>query len=110
GEVAASGQNVFGVLEDIGMADIRVRDSLLRTSGAGDILRDSLDRGSQAWEENTALAVEAATRYETTESQIQFAKNALADLAIEIGETLLPMVNTMVDVVGGAATTFAEMP
>lgn len=92
GAISDAGGNTFGVLEDLELGEIRVRDALLRTSGAGQLLVDSLDLSAAAWEDNNALTEEAAQRYETTESQIQFAKNALVDLGIELGENLLPLV------------------
>lgn len=55
GKVEATGGNVFGVLEELGMTEVRMRDAMLRASGAGDLFRQSLELGSAAWAENTAL-------------------------------------------------------
>jgi TP901 family phage tail tape measure protein len=110
GRVAVEGGNVFGVLEDIGMADIRVRDSLLRTSGAGDLLRRSIEMGSQAWAENNALTREAAERYATTESRIQIARNEINDLAIDVGQQLTPMIGVGADAVAALAGTLGDLP
>src|SRR5690606_38219940 len=51
--ISASGENVFQVLNDLGLKEIRVRDALLRMAGAGDLVRESVDLGTKAWEENT---------------------------------------------------------
>lgn len=80
------------VLEDLGFAEIRVRDALLRASSAGDLFNKSIQIGSQAWKENTALTNEASQRYATTESQIKILKNEIVDMAREIGVQLLPIV------------------
>ena len=45
GRMRASGQDVTQVLDDMGLSEIRVRDALLRTSGAADMLRSSIDLG-----------------------------------------------------------------
>lgn len=80
------------VLEDLGFSEIRVRDALLRASSAGDLFNKSIQIGSQAWKENTALTNEASQRYATTESQIAILKNEIVDMAREIGVELLPIV------------------
>src|SRR5690606_21144654 len=90
GRIDDAGGNVFAVLEDLGLSEIRVRDALLRISGAGDLLTDSLDRGATAWDENTALIEEAERRYDDAASKVEIAKNTLVDLAIDVGSTLLP--------------------
>lgn len=91
-EIQAAGGDVYAALRRVGVADIEVRDTLLRAAGASDVLTDSLARGAQAWEENTALLEEAAARYATTESQLQLAQNALTEFGITMGETFLPLV------------------
>lgn len=90
GRMSAAGENTFAVLDALGLSEIRVRDSLLRASGAGDLFRESLELGTRAWEENTALTNEASTRYETTASQIQIMKNRVMDAAITLGDSLKP--------------------
>ena len=44
------------VLDDMGIKEIRLRDALLRASGASDVFSESLRIGTDAWEENNALA------------------------------------------------------
>ncbi|WP_413373285.1 phage tail tape measure protein [Paenibacillus taichungensis] len=88
--MSAAGENTFAVLDALGLSEIRVRDSLLRASGAGDLFRESLELGTKAWEENTALTNEATTRYETTASQLQILKNRVMDAAITLGDALVP--------------------
>lgn len=92
GKVSAEGGNVFGLLEDLGLSEVRVRDALLRASGAGDLFRESLELGSAAWEENTALTDEAAQRYATTASQLAIFKNEVVDMAITLGQVLIPIL------------------
>lgn len=93
GELSESGANTAGILDDLGLSEIRTRDALLRASGAGDLFRQSLEIGNTAWKENNALNKEAATRFGTTASQMQFAKNNLSDVAEGFGKVLLPTVN-----------------
>ncbi|ONK21231.1 phage tail tape measure protein [Bacillus sp. VT-16-64] len=115
-KMAKEGKNVFGVLEDLGLSEIRVRDTLLRAAGAGDLFRESLELGSKAWKENTALTKEAEERYKTTESQIKIMWNRIKDVAITLGDALVPAVMSAIDAaeplikqIESGAKAFAEM-
>jgi len=110
GAVQTSGQNVNTVLDDLGLKDIRVSDTMLRLSSNSQLLADSLATGNQAWAENNALMNEANQRYETTASKIQIAENTLNDAAITIGDTLLPALAGGVDLVADFARGWSELP
>lgn len=97
------------VLEDLGFSEIRVRDALLRASSAGDLFNKSIQIGSEAWKENTALTNEASQRYATTESQIAILKNEIVDMAREIGVELLPIVKDGLVVVKDLIEKFNEL-
>src|SRR5690606_6919008 len=56
GDMQAAGEDVFTVLDELGMSDVRVSRALLSMATSGDLLTDSLDLGAKAWQENTALA------------------------------------------------------
>lgn len=116
GNMSAAGENVFGVLDELGLSEIRVRDALLRASGAGDLFRNSIQLGSQAWQENTALTKEAEQRYGTTESQLTMLWNRLKDVAITFGDALVPAMmkaldaaQPLLDAVTNMATWFANL-
>ena len=110
GGIQEAGGNVFGVLEDLGLSDTRVSQALLGMASSGDLLTDSLELGSKAWEENTALADEAGLRYETTAAKLQVAKNNLVDAAITVGEVLLPLIASGADVFAAIAGSVSELP
>jgi TP901 family phage tail tape measure protein len=105
------GGDVFGTLDNLGLGGIRVRDALLRASGAGDLLRDSIELGNRAWKENTALTREAEKRYQTHAAQLKTLHNRWIDLKIVLGEAMLPtLARVMKSIVGfaerlGAAAT-----
>ena len=86
------GNSAIKVLDDMGITEVRLRDSLLRASSASELFNDTIALGSKAWEENTALTDEASQRYATTESQIKILKNEIVAMAREIGVELLPIV------------------
>lgn len=110
GRIDDAGGNVFATLSDLELGEIRVRDALLRLSGAGDLLSQSLDDGARAWRENTALIEEAEKRYDTTEAKIQIAKNALVDFAIDIGSVLLPAIAGLAETGADILQFFADLP
>src|SRR5690554_2184350 len=109
-KISDEGGNVFGVLEDLSLQDIRVRDALLRAAGAGDLFRESIERSSAAFKENTALTEEANRRYETVESQMQLAVNAIKDMAISFGNILLPVIVPVLEVIRDLAGWFSNLP
>jgi len=97
GTAEERGMSAIKILDDMGISEVRLRDALLRAAGASDLFSESLRIGTQAWEENTALSNEAEQRYSTTASQIQILKNNLQDVAITIGEQLLPKIKEWSD-------------
>lgn len=92
-----SGESAIKVLDDMGITEVRMRDALLRASGASDTFTKALSIGTTAWSENTALTKEAETRYATMASKIEMAKNKLKALGIELGEELMPFVSEFID-------------
>ncbi|MUG43434.1 phage tail tape measure protein [Paenibacillus woosongensis] len=97
GRMSAAGENTFSVLDDLQLSEIRVRDALLRASNAGDLFRNSMELGTRAWEENTALTEEASRRYETTDSQLQILGNRIVEAAITLGDALVPAIMSALD-------------
>lgn len=108
--ISDAGGNVFGVLEELSLQDIRVRDALLRAAGAGDLFRESIELSNVAFSENVALSEEAARRYETVESQLTMMWNAVREAAIAFGEIFLPVLVQVVTWIKNAAEWFANLP
>jgi TP901 family phage tail tape measure protein len=104
--ISESGGNVYAVLEELSLNEIRVRDALLRTSGATDVLRSAMEMANRAYDENNALNAEAAKRYGTTESQLALARNKFMGLADTLGRTLLPHIITLAEQAGVLALRF----
>lgn len=117
GGMQASGEDANGVLKDLKFNGERQTDVLMRlanaTKNAGaeqDLLRESLDLGKSSWDDNMALVEEAQKRYETTGAQIQMAINGIKDTAIDLGATLLPVIDQVLSFVNTIATAFANLP
>lgn len=95
------GGSAIRTLDDMGLSDIRVRDALLRASGASDVFAEALDIANTAWDENIALSKEAEQRYKTMESRLQLLKNSVAALGIAIYESTDEGLGSAVDLAMG---------
>ncbi|MGX7367985.1 phage tail tape measure protein [Enterococcus casseliflavus] len=102
------GTSAISVLDNMGITEVRLRDSLLRAANASGVFAGAVEMGNDAFSENTALAEEAGKRYETVESQLGMLKNEIVDVAIEFGgpflqalregvQTAKPFISTMAD-------------
>lgn len=109
GRMSDEGENVFGVLDELDLSSIRVRDTLLRASGAGELVGKSLGIASKAFKENTALAKEAEQRFVTFESKMTLFKNSVQDLGITFGNILLPMLLDVVNRVRPLIESFRDL-
>ena len=103
GDAEARGESAIGVISQMGevaglsaLDTITVRDALLRAAGASDVFAESLEIGSEAWAENTALVNEASQRYETMESQLQLLQNSATTLGIAVYDSLRESMTEMV--------------
>ncbi|MDK2587540.1 phage tail tape measure protein, partial [Romboutsia sedimentorum] len=109
GKAEESGQSAIGILDDMGIKEVRLRDVLLRASSASHLFSKALGIGSQAWRENNALTKEAQVRYETTASKIAMAKNKLIETGQKIGEILLPVIAEVADKIADFASKFNDL-
>lgn len=89
GESEKHGKSAIAVLDEMGITEVRLRDTLLRSANAGDLMSQAIQRGNKAFKENTALANEASKRYETTESKLKMLRNEAVNVAIDFGGPLV---------------------
>ena len=82
------GKSAIVVLDEMGLKEVRLSNTILSLANSGDVMTNAITTANTAWEENTALAVEAGKRYETTDSQIQLMKNSFVALGIAAYEDL----------------------
>lgn len=106
----AQGTSALGVLQELGITEVRMRDALLRSASAADMFSGAMAKGNDEFTDNLALLKEAAKRYETTESQMKIAGNAVREAAIDVGEVFLPAVKTASQIVTGLAQAFGDLP
>lgn len=109
GDMNANGEDVLAVLDELGLSGIRQSNMLQSLALASDVLGDAVTTANNAWEENVALSNEASKRYETTESQMKILRNGLNNLAISIGDILLPIINKIVGGLKNAINWFSNL-
>lgn len=109
GRIRDSGGDAAAALEEVGLSDLRIMDTVLRLSGAEGSLAANIGLANTAWAENSALQAEAEQRYATTESRLQIAKNSIGNMMSSLGEAFLPVIGQAADVVSGMAQGFASM-
>lgn len=97
GDAENKGESAITMLSEMGLTEVRLRDSLLRAANAGNLFNSAIETGTKAWGENVALTNEANKRYETTESKLKTTINKLKDFGTTLGNKLLPSVNRILD-------------
>ena len=97
-------KSAIKILDDMGITETRLRDSLLRSANASDVFTSAIQTGKTAWQENDALSEEANKRYETTASQLSIMKNHIQDAGITLGSVFLPVLSD----VAGKVSEFAD--
>lgn len=116
GDTERNGKSAVAILTDMKLGEVRLSDVILRLANAqgqmsqesidaaiaegiftentleaeysASLMADALKVANEAWEDNTALAIEAGKRYETFESQVTLMKNAFKNLGIAIYDNL----------------------
>lgn len=115
GKMDESGGNAVQALNEIaGFTEVRLSNAILALASSGGLLTETIETAKTAWDENTALAEEAAKRYETTESKVQILKNTIEDLEISIGQDFMaagtPALELLTDIASAAADGAESSP
>lgn len=109
GRMNDEGVGAIATLDEIGITELRLSDTLLRSANATDLISDALARANVAWEENTALMTESDTRLQTTASKLTNIKNSLIAVGIEFADTMAPEIETVVKGLGDAVKWFGSL-
>ena len=110
GDMEAQGESTQPVLDELGLADVRVGNALRSASAASDLFTDAMATGNEAFKANNALAAEAEKRYATVASQLQVTKNNIADAGISLGETFMPAISGASEAVADLAGWVSQLP
>ena len=91
------GESAIAVLDEIGIKEVRLRDTLLRATNATELFSSTQATANRAWAQNSALTTEANKRYATTESKLANLKNTAMLFARQIGNDLNPTIQKLID-------------
>lgn len=97
GEMDDSGGDVIGTMEEMGITEIRLRDTILRLAKGHEVMSDALKTSNEGYAEGNALQEEYDILAETTASQLEIAKNKIKDLGLSMGQALLPAIIDIID-------------
>lgn len=97
GAIDDAGGSSVAVLDELGIKEVRLSNAVQALASSHGILNKALTTAGEAWKENTALANEAATRYETTESKLQMLSNSANNVKIAVGDKLTPALGSLAD-------------
>jgi TP901 family phage tail tape measure protein len=117
GRAAKEGKNVFAIMKDMGLNEVRLRTALLSASQAGDKLRTALALSTDEFKKNTATQKEVAERTKTTASQWILLKNQLDAVGVTffdsfgpfLKETVIPNLKSFAKTAGDLANSFNKL-
>jgi len=104
-----SGENVNGILDDLGMTGIRQSNMLKSLALASGNMSDAINTSSEAFRKNTALTDEASKKYQTTAARLSQVKEKASNAAITFGNAMLPTVEKVIDAAGKFADKLSDM-
>lgn len=87
-----NGASATAILDEMGITEIRLSNAVKALASNHEGLAGAVSLANKAWEQNTALAAEANTRYSTLESKLAMTENAQKNLSTAIGEVFAPTV------------------
>lgn len=105
----AAGTDLLKVLDDLGISELRYRDTVLLAANAGPAFAESIRLGNSSFAEGTALQKEYAERLKTTASQLHLLKGNVNDVLIILGQSFLPLIKEFVITAKPFVERLAEM-
>lgn len=92
-----AGGDVLGVLEDLGLQEIRTQQAILGLALASGTLTKALRLGNKAFDEGTALAKEADVFFGALANRMLVVKNNFTEIARSLGAAFAPQIDKVVD-------------
>ena len=83
-DVERNGKSATVILDEMGLTEVRLSNTLLSLANAGDVLPNAIEMANRAWEENTAISEKAAQKYDTTENKLAIMKNGFTEMGIAV--------------------------
>ena len=97
GKAYDEGDSLYVVMDELGLTEIRQSNMLRALSISYENFDSAIETANKAYDENTALVVEANKRYKTYESHLSQAKEKMKRLGSEAGARLIPYLEKILD-------------
>ncbi len=104
-----NGKSAIAILEDMGLTEVRLSNTILSLANSNGLMNQAIELGNEAWEDNTALTNEANKRYNTLKSELIIALNKIKDLAITIGNKLMPQIRSATEIIEKLTNWFSQL-
>ena len=108
-QMSDEGISAIATLDKLGITEVRLRDTMLRTVNANELFNKSIRLANQAWQENTALNDAANTILDTTATRVENLKNKFTNMKITIGDDLKPAYDSIIESLSGLLDKFDEL-
>ena len=109
GNLEEGSTETIAILDELNLDGVRQSNMLQALSLSSDMLKDSIKMANEEYGENNALQEEFNKRAETTESKLKNAKEKITNVAIEIGERLLPYIEKGLDLIDRIIAKWDEL-
>jgi TP901 family phage tail tape measure protein len=105
-----AGGSLFQLLDDLDIKEVRMRTAVLNSALAYYTLTENIEIADKAFEENTGLTRAQALANESLTAQLVKFKNQLINIAVTIGNQLMPMAKDYLKTLREWADEIAAMP
>ncbi|MBQ3761080.1 MAG: phage tail tape measure protein, partial [Clostridia bacterium] len=105
-QLGDEGASAIATLQEIGISEIRLRDTLLRATNATELFAATQKTAIDAWNENTMLADSAAKKYDTLAAKLTNLKNRALVAGRQIGRDLTPTIESLMEKANNLITSF----
>lgn len=109
GNLKEEDESTIATLNNLGMSGVRQSNMLQSLALASDLLNGAVVKSNEAWDKNVALQDEAEKKYNTTAAQIQQTKEKITNVALEIGERMLPYLDKILATVDDLITRWDKL-
>lgn len=109
GQLDEEGMSAIAVLEEIGITELRLTDTLLRSANASEVLANSQEVANRAWIEGEALIKESEKRLETTASKLKNIKNSLIETGLQFADAMAPELQNVVAELGNVVEWISNL-
>lgn len=103
------GEDLSYTFEILEMSSIREQEALLKLINSGDLTTRAVRDANNAFKENTALKKETSIFSETLASRLERLKNRFLEVGRKIGDSLVPMLEKLMDWLEGIAIKIDNM-